>query len=313
MKINLVGFWDHNNYTQLTLLEYRRFISADFNFEFYDAHKTYDKKTLFVCNAYQYNQHSMLIDNLITDGYKVVFETLQEMQTSSHHTQDNILHLICNKSKTPKSNTVEVPLYFWYHEHGLSNYQDIERSSTIDKKFLLMMNLSRTFRNDIYNKFTDILDQGLYSYVGQNILLDGDNFSANWWDRYINPSWYNRTEFSVVVESQMNTGGIFITEKTMKPLALKHPFILLGSLGTLEFMQSVGFVTYDNLFDETYDKSSDRLNLVYKQVKDYSMHGYDKLTTEKIEHNYNLFFNNVQLEQSFKQSIINPLLEFVNE
>lgn len=174
------------------------------------------------------------------------------------------------------------------------------------------MNMVKPFRDDIYNKFTDILEQGMYSYAGRDILVEGDNFEADWWDRYINADWYNRTEFSLVVESQMNTNGVFVTEKTMKPIGLQHPFIVLGSPGTLEFLQSAGFVTYDNLFDESYDKSPDRLNLIYEQVKNYSLHGYDQLTLEKIKHNYNLFFDNVKLEQSFKHAIINPILEFVN-
>jgi hypothetical protein len=320
MKIKLVGFWDHNNYTQITLLEYRSIISQAFDFEFYDPRKAYDRtSTLFVCNHYQYYKNQPDLDQLIKNGYRVVFESLQEKQSSSPHTQSNVLHMVASKSATPPPNTLEVPLYFWYHENRMNTYE-IQRTYQPDKKFLLMMNFARPFRDDIYNRFAPILEQGLCSYVERGILLDGDTEHNSTsikdyhdrWDRYINPNWYNRTEINVVVETQMSTDQIFVTEKTMKPLALQQPFIMLGSIGTLNFLQQSGFETYDNLFDETYDFKFNRLDLVYEQIQDYEMQGYDQETRRRMEHNANLFHNRAAVEASFTQSIIDPLLEFIN-
>ena len=320
MKIKLVGFWDYNNYTQITLLEYRSIISQSFDFEFYDPYKSYDRQSiLFVCNHYQYYQNQTVIDQLVDAGYKLAFESLLEKQSSSPHTQPTVLHIVAGKSEQPPVNTLEVPLYFWYHENRLSNYQ-IDRTYCPDKKFLLMMNFARLFRDEIYNKFSPILEQGLYSYVDRGIKIDGDiehdstGYKNYWdrWDRYINPAWYNRTEINVVVESQMSSNELFITEKTMKPLALEQPFVMLGCAGTLDFLRHSGFETYDNLFDETYDSKMNRLDLVYEQIKNYDLRGYDQLTRDKMTHNAELFHDRQAVDRSFQATLIDPLLEFAN-
>ena len=70
-------------------------------------------------------------------------------------------------------------------------------------------------------------------------------------DRYTDIDWYNRTKFSVVVEtgtdefeySSIRTGDPWIihTEKSYKPFAFKHPWITWGSSKTLEFLKAQGF------------------------------------------------------------------------
>jgi len=248
-----------------------------------------------------------------------VFESLLEKQSSSSHTETTVLHVVGSESTNTPPNTLEVPLYFWYHENRLSNYT-VERTYTPDKKFLLMMNFARPFRDDIYNKFTPILEQGLYSYVDRGVRIDGDiehdspGHKEYWdrWDRYINPAWYNRTEINIVVETQMNTDEIFVTEKTMKPLALQQPFVMLGGVGTLDFLQRSGFETYSNLFDESYDFKLNRLDLVYEQIKNYQLQGYSQETRDKMAHNSSLFHNRSAVDVSFYQSIVEPLMEFIN-
>jgi len=316
MKVNLVGFWDYDNYTQLTLPAFRSIIDQHFTFSFFDRHTRYDKaSTVFVSDSYQYNnKNKVVIDELIDAGYLVVFENLQEMQPSMTHSQENVLQFICAKTKKPTAGIIEVPMYFWYYEHKLNNYKTISRKLEFKKKFLLMMNLVRPFRDDILTVFDDILEDSFYSYVERGIRMPGDSNTAQRWDRYINPAWYNQTQLSVAVESQMFTtpGTIFVTEKTMKPLALQHPFLMLGCRGTLALLKDAGFTTYDNLFDESYDTASDRIKLVHKQVKNYNGTGYDATTWSKLQHNHNWFYNEQEVNRRFTNDIVNPILEFVN-
>lgn len=48
--------------------------------------------------------------------------------------------------------------------------------------------------------------------------------------------------------------GLFLTEKTFKPLLMERPFILNANKGFLEHLHSLGFKTFDNWWDESYDK-----------------------------------------------------------
>jgi hypothetical protein len=69
---------------------------------------------------------------------------------------------------------------------------------------------------------------------------------------------YERSQLTVVTESHFNqTGGLFITEKTFRPLLVGHPFMILGQTGTLEKLQSWGFVTDFDGIDQSYDLIED--------------------------------------------------------
>jgi hypothetical protein len=69
---------------------------------------------------------------------------------------------------------------------------------------------------------------------------------------------YENSQLTVVTESHFNqTGGLFITEKTFRPLLVGHPFMTLGQRGTLEKLQSWGFKTNFDGIDQSYDLVED--------------------------------------------------------
>jgi hypothetical protein len=324
MKPKLINFPGNNNLTY-PLLE--KNISQFFDITPYNANINYDKSsTVFSLNQFQFNENRDVADNLIDAGYKFVFENLQESNIPEYLDNPNILFMIGSTcSKFNQKNVVQVPLYFWYCESkawggGITDYKDMPRASKFKKKFLLMMNYAKPFRTQIYEKFSDIIDQSLCSFVDKGIRLEGDiDRNAQYWDRHINIDWYNKTQFSVVVETTMHSGleNIFLTEKTMKPLALRHPYITLSCLNSVALLKESGFESYENLFDESYDSmeyANTRIDHVYNQVKSYASAetDYDALTKQKIEHNYNLFFNEQEVNRRYKLDVINPILEFIN-
>jgi hypothetical protein len=63
---------------------------------------------------------------------------------------------------------------------------------------------------------------------------------------------YCETFVSVVSET-LDT-GLFYSEKTYKPIALGHPFILNAGPGQLAFLRTMGFQTFDKWWDESYDQ-----------------------------------------------------------
>jgi len=69
---------------------------------------------------------------------------------------------------------------------------------------------------------------------------------------------YERSQLTVVTESHFNqTGGLFITEKTFRPLLVGHPFIILGQKGILKKLRSWGFQTDFDGLDQSYDDVAD--------------------------------------------------------
>jgi len=70
---------------------------------------------------------------------------------------------------------------------------------------------------------------------------------------------YLNSYFQIVTETECpNSGTIFFTEKIMKPLMNLQPFIVITSSGFIKALKSLGFKTYDGLFDESYDDIEDR-------------------------------------------------------
>lgn len=69
---------------------------------------------------------------------------------------------------------------------------------------------------------------------------------------------YNLGRFSLVVESDLTLQDQFtLTEKTIKPLITGMPFVLAGTAYFLKNLRELGFVTYNSLWDESYDEIED--------------------------------------------------------
>jgi hypothetical protein len=69
---------------------------------------------------------------------------------------------------------------------------------------------------------------------------------------------YENSQLTVVTESHFDqTGGLFITEKTFRPLLVGHPFMILGQKGTLKKLRSWGFQTDFDGIDQSYDDVTD--------------------------------------------------------
>lgn len=67
-----------------------------------------------------------------------------------------------------------------------------------------------------------------------------------------------------------NEDGIFFTEKTSRPLLLKHPFILAGYANSLKMLRTYGFNTFHPYINESYDSEEDddlRLDMIVSETE----------------------------------------------
>jgi hypothetical protein len=121
---------------------------------------------------------------------------------------------------------------------------------------------------------------------------------------HFNPQHYASTYFSLVTETGLCEGGsLHITEKIFKPLAHSHPLIVLGARHSLVQLRKLGYQTFPEFFDESYDDLAEggaRVKAVVEQVvafcrlskkeKDYKF----ALVKHKLEHNWHHFRNNTK-------------------
>lgn len=75
-----------------------------------------------------------------------------------------------------------------------------------------------------------------------------------------------KTGISVVLETVFDDTRIHLTEKTLRPIACGHPFILAAGPGSLEYVKSYGFKTFDPWIDESYDSEPDSLRRLEKII-----------------------------------------------
>jgi len=82
---------------------------------------------------------------------------------------------------------------------------------------------------------------------------------------------YLDTWVTVISEASFSDADetVFISEKTFKPIACKHPFIFLGNRGSLKKLRDMGYKTFHPFIDESYDELStfDRFDAIIKEVK----------------------------------------------
>jgi hypothetical protein len=90
-----------------------------------------------------------------------------------------------------------------------------------------------------------------------------------------------------------------LTEKTFKPIALGMPFVIVGTQGSLEYLRSYGFRTFEGIWDESYDQADDsvrieRIASLLRSLDELPVAAKQDLfdqAQEVIKHNWNHFYN----------------------
>ena len=292
----------NNEYTKCIYQEY-------FNIRSWDNSETYDKKTTVF--LFYYNLPTgikfKLIEQLLAEGYKVILDQLHDSNTIPY-VSDGALRL-------------HISEWFWINEFFINKkfgFNSYEPNKTYGKKAFMPMHRQRPERTKIFSLFKDQHFDMIYSYNRSPELPITQ--CGEIWDRQFNPLWYDDTYFSVVVETRLMEPPVcyekvrFVTEKTWKPIAFSHPFIFIAEPGSLEYLKSHNFETYENMFDESYDSIEDlktRIHNVHSQVATFKKTPYDKITQEKINYNRNLFYNEQVVSNLIKKYIINPIFEYL--
>ena len=80
-------------------------------------------------------------------------------------------------------------------------------------------------------------------------------------------TYYQSSLISVVTETNFEETDIFNTEKIFKPMVHRHPFILVGPYKSLEKLRGLGYKTFSDFWDESYDDIEDPSKRLLKIVE----------------------------------------------
>jgi hypothetical protein len=244
----------------------------------------------------------------------------------SHDTSDHLT----------KPNLLFYP--YWYHHSriGITDHNYHRNISRLEKKFKISCLNGNPRFNRIYNYillkekdyFKDLLftfhDADVFRH--DDIVLDIDiqdkwnhikntlpNRPTSLSDIDINHDAYTNSYVNLVTETTV-IPKLFVTEKTWKPIASGQLFMVLGSLGTIEYLRTQGVDTFDDIIDHKYyDNEPDwqiRISKIHELLDDLvkeDLYRMNEITQARRLKNAEKFYSgefDIQYIDQLKQKVI---------
>lgn len=116
---------------------------------------------------------------------------------------------------------------------------------------------------------------------------------------------YRYVALDIVTETVYNYPYPYISEKTLRPIACKRMFVVVGAPGILQLLKDKNFITFGDVIDESYDVEIDpvlRWKKIEQAILNFVNQPLDvvqKIVLDKsdvLNHNYQTLLNLEQLE-----------------
>jgi hypothetical protein len=147
-------------------------------------------------------------------------------------------------------------------------------------------------------------------------IIDRTDFQKNWAIETPYEHLHAQTLFQIVNETHQEDWygtSMFYSEKTFKPVANFQPFVIFGQQHCNKFMQHLGYKSYEQWFDMSFDDESNialRYKKLLKSVKE-ACREIDSMPVEKhiewkfqnkeiLIHNYQTMINNSYAKKKIK-------------
>lgn len=130
----------------------------------------------------------------------------------------------------------------------------------VSKHALISHNKLKLDRPDVWLQVA-----GLESYGVDNLtnwldslplVVDHNDFETNWAIQTPYAHIHHKTLFQIVNEtyqSNFNGTSLFYSEKTFRPMICMQPFVVYGQPGCNRYLKELGYQTYDDYFDLSFD------------------------------------------------------------
>ncbi len=233
--------------------------------------------------------------NEIKDYFKKISNYKIRAVASGLNLYDKVLlvHSEKNSKDLQKYQQVNlIPVYYWSHAliaRDWYRYAEVDPKLT-NKNFnfdidFLVYNRSWSGTREYRLKFAEMIVQsGLGKNCHMNFSPTESNkhyrdhvfanselsISSTNFEKYFNPNTassdssadynscdYQRCGIEIVLETLYDDDRQHLTEKSLRPIACGHPFIIVGTPGSLKYLHSYGFQTFGQFIDESYDQIVD--------------------------------------------------------
>jgi len=170
------------------------------------------------------------------------------------------------------------------------------------------------FKEDLYYNLQDPI-YDINPQLNIHYKSSDDQYSSDA-SAIIVPEDCQKFDIQIVPETLFRTQKTHLTEKVFKPIVMEQPFIIVGCPNSLEYLQSYGFKTFSEFWNESYDSITDpaqRLEAimkVIKQISELSSTDYKNMLTNintVVLYNKHHFFS-----EKFEQSMLTELHVNIN-
>lgn len=214
--------------------------------------------------------------------------------------------------------------YFWYYMFNMYQKQTyVWNHSHKPYDFLYLNKKVRPLRKYLYDqlKQTDILDNSLYTWWDKTTRVKlpeqyelpevKNDYPYIGMDQLVYFLPYEHTKVSLISETvvEQQNNRHFITEKLWKPIICEQPFVVFGYQHFLKNIRTLGFKTFDCVWDESYDdvehktQRADDIVRLCSKIKNMDSKELYQNTHEIREHNRKLFFDKNKLSEVITRDI----------
>ena len=276
---------------------------------------------------------------------------LQAMCALHRIPMENIRFVIANKAAEKKDPFIYFPddeVYYRYLHVREQDYVRQINTSVRSKKFTCLSRMDKPFRKVFASSlwYHGLVPEGHFSYTGMRYtkeynesLIDpvytwdhhwtnidelfgtfdmhvpfrADDLDDNGHNNHklIDERFYQDAYWNFVLETHFSKNNVFLTEKTFKPILNLQPFIVVGAPGSLKLLKELGYETFGDWIDESYDKvknDEERMfscfTVAYELCK-MTHESHQSMMKEMIP----VLAHNQQLLLSTKQNTLKKLIE----
>lgn len=181
-------------------------------------------------------------------------------------------------------------------------FPDRKFEDIFEDKWLEMFNLTRGDVIDLVKKLPLVVDgETVITKMMKGTQSTSENF-------------YENSLVSIITETNFLENEISMTEKSIKPVKEKHPFIMIGVKGTLKAYHNLGYKTFSNFWSEEYDNIEDsweRLREIIRICKEISKWDSEKILEFKKKVKPILDYNFQVAKGGISKSAANNIIEHI--
>ena len=188
-----------------------------------------------------------------------------------------------------------------YQEQSVINL----RADPHDVDQTMLFEVQKLFENapDSFAKFAQVVHTWPRQIEQQDGYTKGNNTTGHT-DQLMH--FYTDFLIDIVAETWTQGDCFFPTEKTVRPMLLKKPMIVMGPKNHLAYLRQMGFRTFADFWDESYDgyEGADRYVRVLTLINQLATKSTSELETMYWDMEYTLQYNfDLLKNQNYQQTI----------